>query len=86
MTNFDKCFISTILFFSLIPFAYQNMFLLIDFFQKNYFLLQIFENKIPFHTFSVKAISSVFDEVKLAVNEVKIPNVIVKKYSSADRI
>ena len=43
-------------------------------FTKNAFLLQKFENKIPSHIFPVKAISSVFDKVKLDLNEMKIPN------------
>ena len=29
---------------------------------------------IPFHTIPILAIPSVFNEVKLAVNEIKIPN------------
>ena len=40
----------------------------------NAFLRQKFENKISFHTFLIKSILSVFGEVKLAVNKVKIPN------------
>ena len=43
-------------------------------FLKNDLLLQKFENNFPSHTFSMKEILSVFDEVKLAVNEVKISN------------
>ena len=38
------------------------------------FFTAVIRNKISFHTFPMKAIPSVFDEVKLAVNEMKIPN------------
>ena len=43
-------------------------------FLKNAFLLQKFENMIPSLTFPMKAILSVFEKVKLAVKELKIPN------------
>ena len=37
--------------------------------------MQKFENNIPFHTFKMKEFSSVFDEVKLAFNVMKMPNI-----------
>ena len=43
-------------------------------FSKYSFLLSKFENKIPSYTFPMKAILSVLDEVKLAVNEMEMPN------------
>ena len=43
---------------------------------KNIFFLQKFENDILSHTIPVKAIASVFNKMKLVVNEVKILNML----------
>ena len=48
-----------------------------NFLSKNAFLPQKFENKNPLNTFLMKTIPSVFDEVKLAANELKIPNLLI---------
>ena len=39
-----------------------------------FFTAEVSKYKIPSHIFAMKEILSVFDKVKLSVNEVKIPN------------